>query len=79
MKGLLFLTALAVGLSLPATLELPICSKGTVVDLNTGKSVCVGTVIGKRYIDIEEIAEICSANPRWTGVIELHIDTLDCY
>ena len=81
LKSLGVLAMVAVGLSLPATFDLDVCGKGTLVDVNTGKIVCVGPVVQRgKEVNLDELISDCyEQNPKWTGVVAFHPNGMECY
>jgi hypothetical protein len=78
----LLVAAVTVGFTLPIKFTVDICDRGTVIDFNTGQSVCVGAVVEHdRVIDTEQVQKACAkVNSRWTGVTEFKANgKMNCY
>jgi len=70
-----------VGFALPANLEIDVCSKGTVIDVNTGETICVGPVVERgRTFNLQEFIEDClDENPDWHGIGEVRLERVVCW
>ena len=71
----------AVGFALPVNFTIDVCSRGTVIDVNTGEIVCVGKVVERgRTVNLEKFVQGCmDENVNWHGIGEILPDEVVCW